>query len=364
VMAASQGGKIKTATQIVAISVYLLPPAWTHSFSWIELGAAGLMVLAVAATVATGIDYVVQAVPVIRGMRQKPPVADAAPQLPAAPQVGVPPVNPVTAGPESAPAAGATEPGIEPPAAASVVPPGIKPPAAASPAAAQVAGRPALASSGLGASSGPRSRPVIPFRKVGAAGAQIEPDGGRVAPSLTGAASPTVPASPVPPAARPGAIPASPARPGAQLPAPPPAAEAVKPTRPVDGWPDPQVRRPAARPRPEPTPARRAPQWTELRTVMRAAEATPDSSAGQTSPTQLPSGGSPPAPTHPAPGLTPRPAGAPASPTPDATQLGDGTGTSASGSETAGQDAALAAAQAKLAELKRRLGWDAGPAGN
>ena len=64
VMAASRGGKLKTALQIVAITLYLLPLASeaTAVAEWI-MGAA------VVVTVVTGADYALRAVALRRGSR-------------------------------------------------------------------------------------------------------------------------------------------------------------------------------------------------------------------------------------------------------------------------------------------------------
>ena len=57
VMAASRGGKVKTALQILAISWYL----WPFPARWSGVGAA-VMAVAVVFTVLTGADYVIRAV--------------------------------------------------------------------------------------------------------------------------------------------------------------------------------------------------------------------------------------------------------------------------------------------------------------
>ncbi|MDP9418414.1 MAG: CDP-diacylglycerol--glycerol-3-phosphate 3-phosphatidyltransferase [Actinomycetota bacterium] len=62
VIAASPGGKLKTALQGVAIALYLLPPA-----GGLRVVAAAVMGAAVVVTVVTGLDYVVRAVRVRRG---------------------------------------------------------------------------------------------------------------------------------------------------------------------------------------------------------------------------------------------------------------------------------------------------------
>lgn len=66
VMPASHGGKIKTVLQSTAIGLYLLPlAAWFGS--WATTLAWWVMLAAVVVTVATGADYVVQAVRLRRG---------------------------------------------------------------------------------------------------------------------------------------------------------------------------------------------------------------------------------------------------------------------------------------------------------
>ena len=63
VIAASQGGKLKTLLQVVAICLYILPaslgpPAWVREV---------VMAVAVVVTLVTGADYVVRAVRLYRG---------------------------------------------------------------------------------------------------------------------------------------------------------------------------------------------------------------------------------------------------------------------------------------------------------
>lgn len=66
VMPASRGGKLKTVVQTLAIFLYLLVPALG---SWAQLPALVVMMAALAITVVTGIDYVVQAVRLRRSAR-------------------------------------------------------------------------------------------------------------------------------------------------------------------------------------------------------------------------------------------------------------------------------------------------------
>ncbi len=67
VLPASRGGKLKTVTQIVAISLWLLPltslPGVVTVVAWIAMGGA------VVVTVVTGVEYLVQGVRVARNGR-------------------------------------------------------------------------------------------------------------------------------------------------------------------------------------------------------------------------------------------------------------------------------------------------------
>jgi CDP-diacylglycerol--glycerol-3-phosphate 3-phosphatidyltransferase/cardiolipin synthase len=54
VMPAGRGGKLKTVLQTIAIGLFLLP---FHSFTWFHVLAWVVMILAVALTVITGVDY-------------------------------------------------------------------------------------------------------------------------------------------------------------------------------------------------------------------------------------------------------------------------------------------------------------------
>ncbi|WP_091416952.1 CDP-diacylglycerol--glycerol-3-phosphate 3-phosphatidyltransferase [Friedmanniella luteola] len=64
VMAAGRGGKLKTVLQAVAIMLYLLPlPGWAH------VVAVVVMLVALAVTVVTGLDYVRDAVALRRRSR-------------------------------------------------------------------------------------------------------------------------------------------------------------------------------------------------------------------------------------------------------------------------------------------------------
>jgi CDP-diacylglycerol--glycerol-3-phosphate 3-phosphatidyltransferase len=59
VIAASPGGKLKTALQALAIFLYVLP---LQSVAWLDWTATVVMAAALALTVGTGVDYVVRAV--------------------------------------------------------------------------------------------------------------------------------------------------------------------------------------------------------------------------------------------------------------------------------------------------------------
>ena len=64
VMAAGRGGKVKTVLQAVAVMLYLLPlPGWAHAV------AVVVMLVALAVTVVTGLDYVREAVTLRRRSR-------------------------------------------------------------------------------------------------------------------------------------------------------------------------------------------------------------------------------------------------------------------------------------------------------
>ncbi len=59
VIAASPGGKLKTALQALAIFLYVLP---LESVAWLDWTATVVMAAALALTVGTGVDYIVRAV--------------------------------------------------------------------------------------------------------------------------------------------------------------------------------------------------------------------------------------------------------------------------------------------------------------
>lgn len=67
VMPASRGGKLKTVVQTLAIFLYLLVPALG---AWAQWPALVVMMAALAITVVTGVDYVVQAVRLRRSARK------------------------------------------------------------------------------------------------------------------------------------------------------------------------------------------------------------------------------------------------------------------------------------------------------
>jgi len=60
VIAANMGGKVKTVLQTIAIILYLLP--FTHTMAWLGTMAWIIMLLTVAVTVFTGLEYVYKAV--------------------------------------------------------------------------------------------------------------------------------------------------------------------------------------------------------------------------------------------------------------------------------------------------------------
>jgi len=66
VIAASRGGKGKTLTQVVAISMYLYQPA---GVSWWSATADGVMMVAVVLTLVTGLSYVGQALALRRASK-------------------------------------------------------------------------------------------------------------------------------------------------------------------------------------------------------------------------------------------------------------------------------------------------------
>ncbi|GAA2522980.1 hypothetical protein GCM10010407_11190 [Rarobacter incanus] len=68
VMAASWGGKIKTALQVVAITLCLLP-LWTLP-TWVAATAHVLLGAAVAVTIGTGLQYLVSAWWIVRRKRR------------------------------------------------------------------------------------------------------------------------------------------------------------------------------------------------------------------------------------------------------------------------------------------------------
>lgn len=68
VMPASRGGKLKTVIQTFAIFLYLLPLAGLVG-EWYTWLAVAVMLAAVAVTVVTGLDYILQAIRLRRGAR-------------------------------------------------------------------------------------------------------------------------------------------------------------------------------------------------------------------------------------------------------------------------------------------------------
>jgi CDP-diacylglycerol---glycerol-3-phosphate 3-phosphatidyltransferase len=74
VIAASQGGKLKTMLQILAICLYVLPP----SLGLPALAKEIVMAAALVVTLVTGVDYVVRAVRLTRAPQAPPPPTAAA----------------------------------------------------------------------------------------------------------------------------------------------------------------------------------------------------------------------------------------------------------------------------------------------
>ncbi|WP_026536246.1 CDP-diacylglycerol--glycerol-3-phosphate 3-phosphatidyltransferase [Arthrobacter sp. H14] len=68
VIPASRGGKLKTVLQTAAVLLYLMPLADLLG-GWMEWVALAAMLIAVAVTVITGVDYVIQAVRLHSGAR-------------------------------------------------------------------------------------------------------------------------------------------------------------------------------------------------------------------------------------------------------------------------------------------------------
>jgi CDP-diacylglycerol--glycerol-3-phosphate 3-phosphatidyltransferase len=68
VIAASRGGKLKTLLQIIAICLYILPPALSPP----GVVRGLVMAAAVIVTLVTGVDYVLQAM----RLRRSDPAAD------------------------------------------------------------------------------------------------------------------------------------------------------------------------------------------------------------------------------------------------------------------------------------------------
>jgi CDP-diacylglycerol---glycerol-3-phosphate 3-phosphatidyltransferase len=78
VIAASQGGKLKTLLQIIAICLYLLPPSLGLPALVKEIAMAAALVV----TLVTGVDYVVRAVRMWRTPRAAAPREDDPPSPP------------------------------------------------------------------------------------------------------------------------------------------------------------------------------------------------------------------------------------------------------------------------------------------
>lgn len=70
VIAANMGGKVKTVLQAVVIGLYLLP--YTHTVEWLHTVAWWLMLLTLAVTVVTGLEYILKAGQLVAaGKKQK-----------------------------------------------------------------------------------------------------------------------------------------------------------------------------------------------------------------------------------------------------------------------------------------------------
>ncbi|WP_370614593.1 CDP-diacylglycerol--glycerol-3-phosphate 3-phosphatidyltransferase [Mumia sp. Pv 4-285] len=78
VMPASRGGKLKTVLQAVALGAYVFPieallPDWVMWFAYLSMAAAVLV------TLVTGLDYVAQAVRMVRESKAQSPAAEQVP---------------------------------------------------------------------------------------------------------------------------------------------------------------------------------------------------------------------------------------------------------------------------------------------
>lgn len=72
VMAASKGGKLKTVLQIIFIAMMVLPAVGLFGATfgnWVDIAAYVIMLVAVAVTVITGLDYIIRAIKVVRAHR-------------------------------------------------------------------------------------------------------------------------------------------------------------------------------------------------------------------------------------------------------------------------------------------------------
>ncbi|MDR0626177.1 MAG: CDP-diacylglycerol--glycerol-3-phosphate 3-phosphatidyltransferase [Bifidobacteriaceae bacterium] len=418
VIAASWAGKAKTVLQISAITGYLLCPQ-VIDWDWLSTVVLLTMVLAVAATVATGVDYALTAWSVVRAEKPTTPrgaetAADGVVERTVGSPVGTK-VNPV-ASPSQGEATAAVAPAVAGNAGgadAAVARPvrAVSSTVNAAGAVNEVPAQPAKPA---------RPRPRVPFKPVPSASAAkktIEPSpapepGTTPAPKSAAKRKPARAPRPEPavasksapaPAPRPAPSAIQPSTPGPATPGapplaaqpvsepkrspaaqPPPPSEAVKPTRPVEGWPDAGAKpaRPPAKPIPTAPGGIRTPEWTQLRTVRQAEGADqttqPSVPKSPSSPTPAPiparrvsTGGSF-APTtrarsEPAVQQVPRPrpttadtvrsavptaSAVPKLPTPNRSG-----GAEQTGPPVSTLDAAQAAAEARMAEIKRRIGW-------
>ncbi|MDR2254071.1 MAG: CDP-diacylglycerol--glycerol-3-phosphate 3-phosphatidyltransferase [Bifidobacteriaceae bacterium] len=381
VMAASKGGKAKTVTQICAITGYLLPAEWVNHFSWVGVVVVALMVVAVAITIATGVDYAVQAAQIIRHAKAPRGVDAASPKVstpvalvdsaqhdadrsaPAAAvasqatAVGDAPVAAADAGAEAqAGARAGTGAGQSVPAAAGVVDEAVKPERPVDGWPDPQAVRPPA--------SPPAPKSVRPART---------PDWAQLRTVMRAAEVGDEPVSPVAPrAVVPPVVPRSAVPPVApRSPAVPPASGSAAPVVPRPAVP-PVVPRPAAGPTASGTGASAAPRPAVPPASGSAASVAPRPAVPPVVPRPaVPRPAVPPA-SGPAAPVVPRPAVPPVVPRPAAGPTASGTG--ASGAPRAGAPGPavparpfsslgrdtdpVAAAEARLAELKRRLGWD------
>ncbi|MDR2113689.1 MAG: CDP-diacylglycerol--glycerol-3-phosphate 3-phosphatidyltransferase [Bifidobacteriaceae bacterium] len=377
VMAASQGGKLKTVTQVAAIAGYLLPPEWLMRLPWFATFITILMIVAVAITVATGADYILQARAIVKRSRPEPPASasESQPAKPAKPKrTKTAAVVPEPAAPSSSEEPLETSPTVavapsktqpqKKTAGLGAAGPEVKPPVPSVPAAKSVSGSPAAAEPNPKTTGTPVKPAKLTAKasSITAKGAASSAQPAAAQPPKTAAAPNKPPDTKTPPASRPQpATSSSAAVPAAATPA---SDESVKPSRSVEGWPEPgATRSPLSKTRsPQPIPPHQdAPEWRQLRTVAQAKEKGSERSAARPTPAVPPKTTPNPRPAVPrTPTLqTPKPTSSltakpvstpPQTPSPSSAPQANTT-----------VDEATAAAQARLEELKRRIGWKSGP---